>query len=79
MKLGEGALRGILQQLGIWRGWSTMIIKKFLRQDQGAPIMTEYLIIIAAIGVILVAGVVLLFNALSSLFTAWAAYFSSGS
>jgi Flp pilus assembly pilin Flp len=55
-----------------------MAIKKFLKDDQGV-VSVEYVIFVAAIGIILAVGVTALFNGMKTLFTAWAGYFGGGS
>jgi Flp pilus assembly pilin Flp len=55
-----------------------MNLKKFLAEDQGA-VVTEYVVFVAAIGIILAAGVYVLFDGMSNLFGAWAGYFGAGS
>jgi Flp pilus assembly pilin Flp len=54
-----------------------MMAKKFLKEDQGGPITTEYVIFVAAIGIIMGVGVVALFNGMSALFGAWSGYFGT--
>ncbi len=51
--------------------------KDFLREDQGA-ITAEYVVFVAAIGIIMAVGVTVLFNAMKALFGAWAGYFGAG-
>ena len=53
-----------------------MNIKKFIQQNKGGPVTTEYVIFVAAIGIILIVGVTALFNGMKNLFNAWAVYFS---
>jgi Flp pilus assembly pilin Flp len=55
-----------------------MKIKKFLQEDKGV-IATEYVIFVAAAGIILGVGVTLLFNAMSDVFGTWSNYFGTGS
>ena len=55
-----------------------MKIKKFLQEERGA-IATEYVILVAMAAIALGAGVILLINAMSGLFGAWATYFGAGS
>jgi Flp pilus assembly pilin Flp len=55
-----------------------MNLKKFLADDQAA-VVTEYVVFVAAIGIIMAAGVYVLFNGMSTLFGAWAGYFRAGS
>jgi Flp pilus assembly pilin Flp len=52
-----------------------MMVKKFLKEDQGGPITTEYVLFVAAIGIIMGVGAVVLFNGMRDLFGAWAGYF----
>ena len=52
-----------------------MMVKKLIGEDKGGPITTEYVIFVAAIGIIMAVGVTALFNSMSNLFTAWASYF----
>ena len=54
-----------------------MMIKKFLAEDQGV-VTVEYVIFVAVIGVTLAAGVWVLFNGMSALFSAWTGYFATG-
>jgi Flp pilus assembly pilin Flp len=54
-----------------------MKIKRFLQEDQGA-IATEYVIFVAAIGIVLAVGVFALTGAMRDLFTAWKQYFEPG-
>lgn len=54
-----------------------MRVKKFLKEDQGGPIATEYVIFVAAIGIIMAVGVAALFNGMKDLFGAWAGYFGT--
>jgi Flp pilus assembly pilin Flp len=51
-----------------------MKIKKFLQEDQGV-IATEYVIFVAAAGILLAVGVGLLFGAMRGTFANWANYF----
>ena len=55
-----------------------MKIKRFLQEDQGV-VAVEYIIFVAAAGIILGVGVTLMFNAMSGLFGSWATYFGAGS
>ena len=55
-----------------------MKIKRFLQEERGA-IATEYLILVAFAAIFLGAGVILLMDAMSGLFGAWATYFGAGS
>jgi Flp pilus assembly pilin Flp len=51
-----------------------MAVKKFLQEDEGA-VAVEYVILVAAAGILLTAGVIGLFDAMKDLFGAWAGYF----
>jgi Flp pilus assembly pilin Flp len=53
-------------------------LRLFLNDEQGV-VPTEYVIMVAAIGVLLAAGIVVLLQAMSGLFAAWARYFAGGS
>jgi Flp pilus assembly pilin Flp len=55
-----------------------MNIKKFLDDDQGV-MATEYVIFVAAVGIIMAVGATALFNGMKSVFGAWASYFGGGS
>jgi Flp pilus assembly pilin Flp len=55
-----------------------MSLIEFLKDDQGV-VSVEYVIFVAAIGMLLIVGVSALFNAMSNLFGAWAGYFGGGS
>jgi len=52
-----------------------MNIKKFMQRDKGGPITTEYVLFVAAIGILLAVGITALFNGMKALFNAWAGYF----
>jgi Flp pilus assembly pilin Flp len=54
-----------------------MTIKKFLQKDDGM-VATEYVIFVAAIGILMAVGVGVLFNAMSVFFSSWAGYFGGG-
>jgi Flp pilus assembly pilin Flp len=54
-----------------------MALKKFLQDDQ-ASVPTEYVVFVAAIGILLTVGVWTLFQAMSGLFSAWAGFFNAG-
>jgi len=54
-----------------------MTAKKFLSEEKGGPVTTEYVIFVAAIGIIMAVGVGILFNAMGNLFGAWAGYFGA--
>lgn len=51
-----------------------MNAKKLLQEEKGT-VALEYVIFAAAIGIALIVGVGLLFNALGNFFAAWAGYF----
>jgi Flp pilus assembly pilin Flp len=51
-----------------------MFLKKFLQDDQ-ASVATEYLVLVAAAGFLLVVGVSFLFSAMSDFFSNWAGFF----
>jgi len=53
-----------------------MNIKKFLQEDDGA-VAVEYVILVAAAGVVLAIGVTVMFMGMSDLFAAWAGYFGT--
>lgn len=55
-----------------------MKIKKFLREDDGV-IAVEYVILVAAAGLVLAIGVYVMVRGMSDLFAAWAGYFAGGS
>jgi Flp pilus assembly pilin Flp len=55
-----------------------MKIKRFLQEDQGV-VTVEYVILVAAAGLVLAVGVGVMFNGMSSLFSAWSGYFGGGS
>jgi Flp pilus assembly pilin Flp len=55
-----------------------MKIKRFLQEDQGA-VVVEYVILVAAAGLVLAIGVGVMFSGMSDLFNAWAGYFAGGS
>ena len=54
-------------------------LKHFWRDERGGVLATEYILFVAAIGIILVVGVAVLFGGLSALVGAYAGYFSKGS
>jgi Flp pilus assembly pilin Flp len=56
-----------------------MNIRNFFKRDQSGAVVTEYVVFVAVIGVILAVGVTVLFNGMSTLFGAYAQYFSTGS
>jgi Flp pilus assembly pilin Flp len=51
-----------------------MKVGRFIREDEGV-IAVEYIVFLAGIGTVLIIGVALLFNALSTFFGSWATYF----
>ncbi len=53
------------------------LIKNLIRDEQGV-VPAEYVVFVAALGILLAGGVFVLFNGLSALFGAWAAYFGAG-
>jgi Flp pilus assembly pilin Flp len=54
-----------------------MPFKRFLQGNEGV-IATEYVVFVAAIGIVLVLGVWLLFSSISGYYAAWGNYFSAG-
>jgi Flp pilus assembly pilin Flp len=48
-------------------------------QDDKASVAIEYVVLVAACALLLVGGVVVLFNAMSSFFSSWAGFFNAGS
>jgi len=52
-----------------------MDLKRFLKGNEGV-IASEYVVFVAAIGIILVLGVWLLFTSISGYYGAWGNYFS---
>lgn len=56
-----------------------MNIRNFFRGDQSGAVVTEYVVFVAAIGIILVVGVAALFNGMKALFGNYAQYFGAGS
>lgn len=55
-----------------------MKIQKFLREERGA-VAVEYVILVAAAGILLGVGVIFFMNAMSGVFTSWANYFNAAS
>jgi len=53
-----------------------MKIKRFLQEEQGV-VALEYVILVAAAGVVLAIGVGVMFSGMSDLFFAWAKYFGT--
>lgn len=56
-----------------------MLDKNFLREEQGGPVTTEYVVFVAAIGIIMAVGVITLYNGMAAVFNAWAGYFAAPS
>ena len=54
-----------------------MPLKRFMQGNEGV-IASEYVVFVAAIGIILVLGVWLLFTSISGVYSAWGNYFSAG-
>ena len=54
-----------------------MPLKRFLQGNEGI-IASEYVVFVAAIGIILVLGVWFLFSSISGYYAAWGNYFSAG-
>ena len=55
-----------------------MNIKKFLKNNQ-ATVAIEYVVFVAAVGILLIVGVGVLFKSMSGLFSGWASYFNVSS
>jgi Flp pilus assembly pilin Flp len=55
-----------------------MSLLDLLKDDQGV-VSLEYLLFVAAIAILLTAGVAALMNAMGGYFNSWAAFFNSGS
>ena len=55
-----------------------MNMKKFLQEERGS-VSVEYVILVAIAAALLTVGVIVMFDALSNLFAAWAGYFGAGS
>ena len=53
-----------------------MTPKKFLKEETGV-IATEYVVFVAAVGLLLAAGVFALTRVMGELFTTWAGYFGA--
>jgi Flp pilus assembly pilin Flp len=47
---------------------------RFFKDDTGM-VSTEYVILVAGVGILMAVGVGYLFNAMGNFFSAWAAYF----
>ena len=58
--------------------FNIMAILGFLKQDRGS-VTVEYIILVAAAGVLLGVGVHALMNAMSGYFNNWATFFNTGS
>ncbi len=52
-------------------------LKRFLQGNEGV-VASEYVVFVAAIGIILVVGVWLLFTSISGVYAAWGNYFTAG-
>ncbi|MGP8051781.1 MAG: hypothetical protein ACLPYB_14385 [Desulfobaccales bacterium] len=55
-----------------------MDLKKLVKHDQ-ASVATEYVVFVAAVGILLIVGVGVLFSSMSGLFSGWASYFNVSS
>ena len=55
-----------------------MALMRLLARDEGS-VAVEYVVFVAAVGIILIVGVAALFNSMSGLFKQWAQYFNSQS
>lgn len=69
-----GELRDLVERDG-------MALMRLLARDEGS-VAVEYVVFVAAVGIILIVGVAVLFNSLSGLFNKWAGpsgYFASTS
>lgn len=75
-RLTEGRC-AVLTEGGIHNMFNKMTFLEFLKDDQGV-VSVEYVLMVAAIGTILVVGVVALFNSMSDCFNTWANFFSGG-
>ena len=60
----------------LWGGRAVSRIKAFLR-DEGGVVSAEYVIFLAALGIICIVGILALFGGLGSLFSAYATYFQA--
>jgi Flp pilus assembly pilin Flp len=67
-------MRGLTSKKGLMV--DEMNSKKFLKEEKGGPITTEYVVFVAFAGIVLAAGVGFLFDAMRTLFTTWGGYFS---
>jgi hypothetical protein len=54
-----------------------MMLRNFLQGEHGGPVTTEYVVFVAAIGIILAVGVFALYNGMAAVFNAWAGYFAT--
>lgn len=54
-----------------------MTLKRFLAEERGV-VTAEYVVFVAAIGILLTAAAVVMFNGMANLFSAWAGYFNAG-
>lgn len=66
-----GELRDLIER-------DSMALMKLLSRDD-ASVAVEYVVFVAAVGIILIVGVAALFNSMSGLFNQWANYFNSQS
>jgi len=78
VKIGQpnspGELRDLVER-------DSMALRGLLARDEGS-VAVEYVVFVAAVGIILIVGVAALFNAMSKLFTYWGGptgYFASTS
>ncbi len=53
-----------------------MALMGLLAGDEGT-VAVEYVVLVAAVGIILIVGVAALFNSMSGLFNQWANYFNN--
>ena len=58
--------------------FNIMAILGFLKQDRGS-VTVEYIILVAAAGILLGVGVSALMNGMSGYFNSWAGFFNGGS
>ena len=54
-----------------------MLLRNFFREEQNGTVATEYVVFVAAIGIILAVGVFALYNGMEAVFNAWAGYFTA--
>ena len=59
------------------RRLTIMGYRNFLREEHGGPVATEYVVFVAAIGIIMAVGVFALYNGMEAVFNAWAGYFAA--